>query len=89
MLLSKLKEKETQVKIQPWVSANRPSNNWAQLQGSTYSKGRRLHLMKLLIAASFLCLPLPIIRQTALSLSIFSMHTGKNSTNMDQKTSTV
>ena len=33
MLLSKLKEKETQVKIQPWFSANRPSNNWAQLQG--------------------------------------------------------
>ena len=24
------KEKETRVKIKPWVSANRPSNNWAK-----------------------------------------------------------
>ena len=26
----KTKEKETQIKVLPWISANRPSNNWAQ-----------------------------------------------------------
>ena len=26
-----IEKKESQIKIQPWVMANRPSNNWAQV----------------------------------------------------------
>ena len=26
-----IEKKESQIKIQPWVRANRPSNNWAQV----------------------------------------------------------
>ena len=40
------KEKETQVKISPWVSANRPSNNWAQWN-SKQPKYISLNVLKL------------------------------------------
>ena len=32
-------EKETRVKFNPWLSANRPSNNWALVQNTKTSGG--------------------------------------------------